>query len=296
MALTLIALVAVMVVCVAWLASGFRVIHPDHGAVIERFGRYRKTVGAGPHLTLRFVHTVHQVDLRETVVDVPTDLLTADDVTLGAHLAVFAVCTDPRRFLYEIADFQLAVARLAATRMRRLARELTLDDLLDDAGQSTAELARSLDDVTRTWGAQVNRVEMAGIDLPAEIAGAMKKRAVAERHREVLLSKELAAVEAAAAKAEGELQARLRRSEVRQALVAMAAEREATAVRVMADAERYRLQALARAQAESMRIVSGAIHQGWSAPDRAGVKYLEVQGSNGNGEHTEPAPLPPPKP
>ncbi len=243
MALTLIALVAVivlLVVVVAWLASGIRVVHADHRAVIERFGRYRRTVDPGLHLTLRFVHTVHQIDLRELVVDVSTDLLTADDVTVGVDLAVFAACIDPRRFVYDVADFPLAVTRLTETHLRSLARELTLDDLLNDAGRATTELARSLDEVTRTWGAQINRVEMARIDLPAEVAEAMKERAAAERYREALLSEELAVVEAAAIKAEGELQARLRRSEVRQTLLLMEAEREATAVRVMADAERYR--------------------------------------------------------
>ena len=298
MALTLIALVAViaiLVVVVAWLASGICIVHPDHRAVIERFGRYRKTVGPGLHLTLRFVHTVHQVDLREMILDVPAELLTADDVTLELELAVFAACADPRRFVYDVADFPLAVTRLAEAHLRRLARERTLDDLLNDTRPAMTALARSLDEVTRTWGAQTNRVEVARIDLPAEIAAAMKQRAAVERRRKALLSKEQATVEAAAAKAEGDLQARLRRSEVRQALRLMAAEREATAVRVMADAERYRLQAMARAQAETNRIVSGAANEGWSAPDLASVAYLEVRGSNGNGQHT-PAPMPAPKP
>ncbi len=288
-----IAVLAVLAVVVAWLASGIFVVHPDHRAVIERFGRYRKTVGPGLHLRLRFVHTVRQVDLRETVVDVPAELLTADDVTLGVELAVFTACADPRRFVYDVADFPLAVTRLAEAQLRRLARERTLEDLLNHPGQATTELARSLEPMTRAWGAQVNRIEMVRIDLPAEIAAAMKQRAVVERRRKALLRKQQAMVEAAAAKAEAELQARLRRSEVRQALRLMAAEREATAVRVMADAECYRVQEMARAQAETNRIVSGAANECWSAPDLAGVAYLDAQGSNGGAQHT-PAPLPPP--
>ena len=184
MALTPIALVAAivfLVLFVAWLASGIRVVHADHRAVIERFGRYRKTVDPGLHLTLRFVHTVHQVDLRGVVVDVATDALTSDDVSVGVDLAVFAACSDPRRFVYDVADFPLAVTRMAETHLRGLARELTLDDMLNDTGRVTTELARSLDEVANSWGAQVHRVEVARIELPAEIADAMKERASATR-------------------------------------------------------------------------------------------------------------------
>ena len=291
MALTLV-LIALVVLLVAWLASGIRVIHADHQAVIERFGRYRKTVGPGVRLTPRLIHTVRRVDQRETVEDIGTDVLTADDVTLGIDLAVFHACTDPRRFVYDVADFRLALTRLTETHLRSLAREMTMAEVLDEAGRLTAELTVSMGEIALSWGAQITRVEIARVELPSEIADAMKERVAAEQYRQAMAIEEATAVEVAAVKAEGEHQARLRRCQVKQSLLIMTAEREAAAMRILADAERYRQQAMARAQAEEIRIVSGAIQQSWAGPDRIGAKYLDVLSKNGAGR--EAAALPPP--
>ena len=84
-----------LVLVLAWLASGIRVVRAEHRAVIERFGRYRRTAGPGLTLTLRFLDLVHIVDQREIVQDVTVDVLTADDIAITFEIAVFYACTRP---------------------------------------------------------------------------------------------------------------------------------------------------------------------------------------------------------
>jgi regulator of protease activity HflC (stomatin/prohibitin superfamily) len=259
MALALVLIALVALVLLGWVASGIRVVHPQHRGVLERFGKYRKVLGPGPHLTLRFVHTLQLVDERETVQDVAVDVLTADDVPIALDLAVMSECNDPRRFVYDVNDFALAVARLLEHHARALVRELSATQLLSGDSRLTDELARSVDEVALTWGARVNRVELCRVVLPEEISEAMAELAAAERHRLAVLVEEEAALQVEAVRAEGEHQARLRRAEVRQALLLMEAERKAECIRVLADAERYRQQALARGHADAIRIVSTAV-------------------------------------
>ena len=119
--------------------------------------------------------------------------------------------------------------------------------------------AQSLDEVALTWGARITRIELCQVVLPEEVSEAMTELAAAQRHRIAVLVEEQAALEIEAVRAEGEHQARLRRAEVRQALLLMEAERKAEAIRILADAERYREQSRARGQADAIRIVSNAV-------------------------------------
>ena len=282
MALAL-ALIALPILVAVWLASGVRVVHEDHKAVVERFGRYRKTLGPGLHLTLRFIHRVRLVDVRETVTDVVTQVLTRDDVAVELDLAVFHACIDPRRSLYDVDDVPVGIARLAEIHCRGLVRTMLLQDLIDGDGLPT-ELARCVGEVADTWGVRVTRVETTGMGLPDGVQEAMREKAVAERYRAALVAEEEAAVMAAAIKAEGSHQGRLRQAEVNQVITSMRVERESRAMRVLADADRYRQQAIARAQADAIRIVGSAIQAGWAAPERVGVKYLEVQSPTATGQ------------
>ena len=259
MALALVLIALVLLLVLGWVVSGIRVVHAHHRGVLERFGRYRKVIGPGPHLTLRFVHTLHLVDERETVQDVPVDVLTGDDIPVALDLAVLWECSDARRFVYDVGDFGLAVSRLLEHHVRGLVRQMTVDELLSGDNRLTDELTPSLDEVALTWGARVTRIELCRIVLPEEVSEAMTELAAAQRHRLAVLLEEEAVLQVEAVRAEGEHQARLRRAEVRQALLLMEAERKAETIRVLADAERYREQAVARGHADAIRIVSNAV-------------------------------------
>jgi regulator of protease activity HflC (stomatin/prohibitin superfamily) len=242
-----------------WLASGLRVVRAEHRAVIERFGRYRRTAEPGLTLTLRFLDVVQVVDLREVVQDVTVDAMTADDVHLTFEIAVFHACTDARRYVYDITDFPVALARLVETYLRGLVREQPLEGVLAGIDHVGEVLLRSVAEVAETWGACVTRLDLVRVELPRELSEALAARAAAEQRTEARLAEERAAILADALRTEAEHQARLRRAEIRQTLLLMEAEREAEALRMAVDAERYRQETLARAQADAIRIVSVAV-------------------------------------
>jgi regulator of protease activity HflC (stomatin/prohibitin superfamily) len=252
------ALLALVLVLV-WLASGVRVVPAEHRAVIERFGRYRRTAGPGLTLTWRFVDLVHMVDQREIVQDVPVDAMTADDIPITLEISVFHACTDPRKYVYDISDFPVALGRLVETHLRGLIREQTLEAALAGIDRIGQVLLRSVAEVAETWGACATRVDLVRVELPRELNEAMAARAAAEQRTEARLAEERGAIVADALRTEAEHQARLRRAELRQTLLLMEAEREAEALRLAADAERYHQETLARAQADAIRIVSAAI-------------------------------------
>ena len=209
MALTLVLSALVLLLVIGWVVSGIRVVHAHHRGVLERFGRYRKVIGPGPHLTLRLVHTIQIVDERETVQDVPVDVLTGDDIPVALDLAVLWECSDPRRFVYDVGDFGVAISRLLEHHVRGLVRQLTVDELLSGDSRLTDELTHSLDEVALTWGARVTRVELCQVVLPEEVSVAMTELATAQRHRLAVLVEEESALEIEAVRAEGEHQARL---------------------------------------------------------------------------------------
>jgi regulator of protease activity HflC (stomatin/prohibitin superfamily) len=248
-----------LVAALAWVASGLRVVRAEHRAVIERFGRYRRTAEPGLTMTLRFLDVVQIVDLREIVQDVTVDAMTADDVQITFEIAVFHACTDARRYVYDITDFPVALARLVETYLRGLVREQTLEGLLAGIDRVGQVLLRSVAEVAETWGACVTRLDLVRLELPRELSEALAARAAAEQRTEARLAEERAAILADALRTEAEHQARLRRAELRQTLLLMESQREAEALRMAVDAERYRQETLARAQADAIRIVSVAV-------------------------------------
>ena len=191
MALALV-LIALALLLIGWVVSGIRVVHAHHRGVLERFGRYRKVVGPGPHLTLRLVHTLQTVDERETVHDVPVDVLTGDDIPVALDLAVLWECSDARRFVYDVGDFGVAVSRLLEHHVRGLVRQMTVDELLSGDTRLTDELTQSLDEVALTWGARITRIELCQVVLPEEVSEAMTELAAAQRHRLAVLVEEQA--------------------------------------------------------------------------------------------------------
>ena len=191
MALALV-LIALALLLIGWLISGIRVVHAHHRGVLERFGRYRKVIGPGPHLTLRLVHTLQTVDERETVHDVPVDVLTGDDIPVALDLAVLWECSDARRFVYDVGDFGVAVSRLLEHHVRGLVRQMSVDELLSGDNRLTDELTQSLDEVALTWGARITRIELCQVVLPEEVSEAMTELAAAQRHRLAVLIEEQA--------------------------------------------------------------------------------------------------------
>ncbi|MCB1257445.1 MAG: SPFH/Band 7/PHB domain protein [Microthrixaceae bacterium] len=279
-----IVLMAIIVLLIIVVVSSVRIVRPWQRGVIEQLGKYKTTTDAGLHLIVPFVQSMNLVDMREQVVDVPPqEVITADNVVVSVDAVVYYEPTDPQRLLYNVANFIVAITKLAQTNMRNVIGDMSLDEALTSRDKLNLDLRQILDDATDKWGVRVVRVEIQRIDPPIDVMNAMHEQMKAERGRRAQVTSADGFREAAIMKAEGEKQAAILSAEgVKQSQV-LQAQGEAEAVQTLADAERYRAQITAQGEADAIRSVYQGIHDGGPTNDLIAIKYLEALQAIANG-------------
>lgn len=274
-AVLILAVLALLLFIVAF--SSIKIVRPYQRGVVERLGRYKATVEPGLRIILPFVDRMLRVDMREQVVEVPPqEVITSDNVVVTVYAVVYHEATDAQRLMYNIANFELAVTKLAQTNLRNLIGDMDLDDALTSSAKINTHLRDILDDATDTWGVRVVRVEIQRIDPPPDVVTSMHHQMQAERTRRAVVTEALGVREAAVTRAEGDKQAAV-----------LEATGQAEAVQRLADAERYRQIAVAEGEAEATRSVYKAIHDGNPSPDLVAIKYLEALRVVANGQATK---------
>jgi regulator of protease activity HflC (stomatin/prohibitin superfamily) len=258
-------------------ASGVRIIRPYQRGLVERLGRYKTTVDPGLRVIVPFVDRLIKVDMREHVVDVPPqEVITSDNVVVSVDAVIYYEATDPQRLVYNIANFQLAVTKLAQTNLRNVVGDLQLDAALTSRDTINAKLREILDDATDKWGARVVRVEIQRIDPPPDVVNSMHHQMKAERERRAVVTEAQGVREAAITRAEGDKQAAI-----------LEAQGRSEAIQRLADAEKYEKVAVAEGEAEATRSVYRAIHEGGPSPDLVAIKYLEALVRVADGQATK---------
>ncbi len=271
----LFAVVAVALIVVA--ASGFKVVRPYQKGLIEFLGRYEKTVDSGLRWIMPFVKRIIKIDMREQVVDVPPqDVITKDNVVVTVDAVIYFEPTDPVKLQYNVANFILAVTKLAQTNLRNVVGDLDLDSALTSREVINAKLRTILDDATDKWGVRVVRVEIQRIEPPQDVTDAMHRQMKAERDRR-----------AAVTEAEGSKRAAILTSEGVKESQILEAEGQAEAIRRVSDAERYQLLTVAEGEAQAIERVFAAIHNGNPTPDLIAIRYLEALQGIANGTATK---------
>ncbi|MEI2698147.1 MAG: SPFH domain-containing protein [Microthrixaceae bacterium] len=203
-----IVMVAVVILLVAVVATSVRIVRPFQRGIIEQLGKYKETLDSGLHVIVPFVQSIHLVDMREQVVDVPPqEVITSDNVIVSVDAVIYYEPTDPQRLIYNIANFFMAITKLAQTNLRNVIGDLTLDEALTSRDKLNLELRQILDDATDKWGVRVARVEIQRIDPPPDVMSAMHEQMKAERGRRAQVTSADGFREAAIMKAEGEKQA-----------------------------------------------------------------------------------------
>jgi regulator of protease activity HflC (stomatin/prohibitin superfamily) len=272
----LIALAVVVVAVVAGAAASVKIIRPYQRGLVERLGRYHATVDPGLRIILPFADRMVRVDMRESVVEIPKqEVITSDNVVVSVYAVVYYEATDPRRLKYNVADFMSAVTKLAQTNLRNVIGDMQLDAALTASAMVNARLRDILDDATDKWGTRVVRVEIQRIDPPADVVSAMHNQMRAERSRRAVVTEALGEREAAVTVAEGKKQSAILEAEGLKQAQVLAAEGEAEATKTVAAAERIRLSTVALGEADAIRSVYKAIHDGGPTSDVLAVKYLE---------------------
>jgi len=257
--------------------TGLRIIRPWEKGLIERLGRYQRTVDSGLVIIIPFLERLVKVDMREQVVDVPPQqVITKDNVAVEVDAVVYYEVTDPLKVTYNVANFYIAATKLAQTNLRNLVGDLALDESLTSRELINTKLREILDDATDKWGTKVTRVELQKIEPPQDVTDAMHRQMKAERERRATILE-----------AEGQKKSEILRAEgVRQSAI-LQAEGEAEAIQKVAAAEKFRLLTVAEGEGQAIERVYGAIHNGRPTNDLIAIKYLEALGKISEGQATK---------
>src|SRR5918992_1229496 len=279
---------AVFAFLLLYIASGVRIVRPYQRGIVEFLGRYQTTTDPGLRIVVPMLQTIRLVDMREQVVDVPPqEVITSDNVVVSVDAVVYYEPTDPQRLVYNVANFILAVTKLAQTNLRNLIGDMQLDQALTSRDMINARLRDILDDATDKWGTRVVRVEIQRIDPPPDVMHSMHEQMKAERTRRAVVTQADGERQAAITRAEGEQRAVVLRAEGDKQQQILRAEGEALAIQQVAAAEKIRQEVVAQGEAEAITSVYGAIHD--AAPDTAllTIKYLDALTAMADGRATK---------
>src|SRR4051812_38083791 len=260
----LIVLLVLAFVVVVTLARSVRIVPQARAGVVERLGRYYRTLEPGLALVVPYVDRVRPlIDLREQVVSFPPQpVITEDNLTVNIDSVIYYQVTDPRAASYEIANYIQAIEQLTVTTLRNVAGGMTLEQTLTSRDAINTQLRVVLDEATGKWGIRVNRVELKSVDPPPTIQEAMEKQMRAERDRR-----------AAILQAEGVKQSQILTAE---------GEKQSSILRAEGQRESQRL--YAEGQAKAIETVFSAIHEGRPDPELLAYQYLQMLPQIAQGE------------
>jgi len=237
-------------------AKTVRIIPQARAGVVERLGRYSRTLQPGLTIVIPFVDKVKPlIDLREQVVNFPpSGVITEDNVTVNIDTVLYFTITDPKAATYEVANPLQAIEQLTVTTLRNVIGGMTLEDSLTSRDQINSQLRTVLDEATGRWGIRVNRVELKAVDPPASIQESMEKQMRAERDRR-----------AAILNAEGVKQSQIltAQGEKESAILTAQGARESAILR-------------AEGEAKAIETVFGAIHEGKPDQELLSYQYLQM--------------------
>src|ERR1700723_573887 len=181
----LIVAAVVVVFLVIMFARTIRIVPQARAGIVERLGRYNRTLNPGLAILMPFVDRLKPlIDLREQVVSFPPQpVITSDNLVVQIDTVLYFTVNDPKSSTYEVANPLQAIEQITVTTLRNVIGSLTLEQALTSRDHINAQLRPSLDEATTRWGIRVNRVEIKSIDPPGSIQEAMEKQMRAERDK-----------------------------------------------------------------------------------------------------------------
>lgn len=254
------------VVLIFWVVKGFVPIQQSRCAVVERMGKYHKTLTPGWHVINPVLDSVvRRFDMRETLHDFPpASMITRDNVTVRLNAVTYYRVTDVKAAAYNVQNYEQAMEQLIITTLRNLIGEMELDEVLNGRNTINGKLQGILDEATHAWGMKVSRVELKEVAAQGEVADAMDKQMVAERTRRAQILEAEGSKRSAVLHAEGAKESAILRAE---------GERDVVLIRAKAEAEAALISA--KAQQEAIKEIIGAF--GVNSDEKyLQLRYLET--------------------
>jgi len=253
-ALIVLAVIALFVLVV--LAKTVRVIPQARAGVVERLGRYSRTLSPGLTIVVPFIDRVKPLlDLREQAVSFePQPVITEDNLVVSIDTVIYFTVTDARAATYEIANYIQAIEQLTVTTLRNVIGGMALEKTLTSRDEINGQLRGVLDEATGKWGIRVNRVELKAVDPPASIKDTMEKQMRADREKRATILT-----------AEGVKQSQI-----------LTAEGEKQGAILKAEGQKQAMMLQAEGQAKAIDTVFRAIHEGNPDPKLLAYQYLQM--------------------
>ena len=282
-----------------FLLQSVYLVRQAEAIIIERLGRYDRTIGPGLHVIIpflerprqviwsflqeagghryyRYTQSLNRIDMREAVYDFPKqNVITKDNVTMEINALLYYQITDPKAAIYEVANLPEAIEKLTQTTLRNVIGSMDLDESLVSRDEINEKLRIILDEATDKWGVKVNRVELQEVNPPADIRQAMEKQMRAERERREMILRSEGKKRSAILEAEGEKESAI-----------LEAEGDARSRVVMAEGQAEARMKIAEAEARAIAAVKAVVPDGDPLPYMVAMHYIKalpemMQGKDG---------------
>jgi regulator of protease activity HflC (stomatin/prohibitin superfamily) len=254
--ITLIVLLIVALFVLVTIARTIRIVPQARAGVVERLGRYSRTLNPGLTIVVPFIDRIRDmIDMREQVVSFqPQPVITEDNLVVSIDTVIYFQVTDPKAATYEIANYIQGIEQLTVTTLRNVIGGMALEETLTSRDQINGQLRGVLDEATGKWGIRVNRVELKAVDPPMSIKDSMEKQMRADRDKR-----------AAILTAEGVKQSQI-----------LTAEGEKQSAILKAEGKREAMMLEAEGQAKAIDTVFNAIHEGKPDQELLAYQYLQM--------------------
>lgn len=238
-----------LIVVVSILRS-IRIVQARTALVVERLGKYARTLNAGFHILVPFIEKIrYKHNLKEIAIDVPAqDCYTQDNVKVRVDGVLYIQVVDPVKASYGISDYRYATIQLAQTTMRSVIGKLELDKTFEERDKINGGVVQSVDQASDSWGVKVSRYEIQNINVPKAILEAMEVQMKAERERRADIARSL-----------GEMESKINRSQASMEEVINLSEGEKERMINVAEGKAHEISAIAKATAGSIRKIAGAL-------------------------------------
>ncbi|MEA3228576.1 MAG: stomatin-like protein [Campylobacterota bacterium] len=228
------------------IVKGIAIVPQSHAYIIERLGKYNRTLEGGFHIIIPIIDSVREkLTKQEQLINIPEqNVITRDNVNINVDGIVFIQVEDAAKAVYGIVSFKDALSNLATTTLRAEIGQLALDETLSSRETLNRKILQAIDEASSKWGVKTMRVELRDISVPVEIEEAMNLQMKAEREKRAIELNAMAEKEAVIREAEGEKQKVFL---------------EAEAIERMADAQKYELEKVAEGQQKAMLMINTAM-------------------------------------
>ena len=259
-------LIVLVVLVVLYVLRGIKIVSQSETMIVERLGKYNRTLNAGINVILPIVEQAKEtivrrqngsmarssrIDMREQVYDFDKQsVITKDNVMTEINALLYFQIVDPMKAVYEIQNLPVAIEKLTQTTLRNVVGEMELDETLTSRDTINSKLRNVLDDATNKWGVKVNRVELQDITPPESIRRTMELQMQAERNRRAEILKAEGEKQSQILNSEGEKQAEINAAEAEKQANILKAEGEARAKVLQAEAEAAAIRNIAEAVAD----------------------------------------------